>query len=101
LCHHYYRINPRNRIQITFDKFQEIAQDIENSNPLELAGYDDKLLQAGLKSQENSAVTVGIAQIGEQKFISFILNPEFIMASMGSVVGHKISLAFQYATKYK
>ena len=100
-CGYYFRLNPKKRIKITFDSFREILSSVKQSNPLDLAIYADKLKEAKKISNENSAVTVGIATIEDQKFATFIMNHEFIMGSMGSVVGEKIKKLFNYAIKHK
>ncbi len=100
-CDAYFRLTPNERINLTFDAFEEINENIFPSNPLKLPEYQIKLDNLKEKFNYNSGVVSGLAKIKDQNFIAFILNPFFIMGSLGSAEGKKISLAFEYANKNK
>ena len=100
-CGAHHRINPRQRIAFIVDagSFMEVHPDLTASNPLSFPGYDEKLEKARAASGENEGVVTGFATIGGQGCCLFIMNPDFMMGSMGSVVGEKITLLFEYATR--
>ncbi len=100
-CNFLFRLNPQQRIDITFDSFDELFKNEKQTNPLNIDFYDKKLKSAKSISKQNSAITTGVATIEDQKFAAFVMNHEFIMGSMGTVVGEKICKLFQYATKHK
>ena len=100
-CGAHHRINPRQRIAFIVDagSFMEVHPDLTASNPLDFPSYGEKLDKARATSGENEGVVTGFATIGGQGCCLFIMNPDFMMGSMGSVVGEKITLLFEYATR--
>ena len=102
-CGKYLRVGARDRIGITVDKgsFKELFGELTSRDFLGFPGYADKLKAAGETVGEREAVICGIASIGGHKTAIFVMEPRFIMASMGSVVGEKITRLFEYATKNK
>ena len=53
------------------------------------------------QSGEKDAVVCGTCTIGKQKTAVFVMNSEFMMGSMGRVVGEKITRIFEYAKRKK
>ncbi len=100
-CRHHFRLNPRQRINMICDKgtFVEIDKDLVSSNILNFPDYDKKLKNAKLESGENDGVNCGTCKIGGIKTALFVMNPFFMMGSMGSVVGEKITRLFELATR--
>ena len=98
-CSQHFRINARQRISWLFDKdsFIEHDSDLESTNTLNFPGYDRKLKNAKLESAEKEAVICGKATIGNQIVAVFVMEPYFMMGSMGQVVGEKITKLFEYA----
>ncbi len=98
-CGHHFRMNARQRIQLIADKdsFCELYADMESRNILDFPGYDDKLAASRAKSGEKEGVIVGEAKIGGYPCVMFVMEADFMMGSMGSVVGEKITLAFEHA----
>ena len=68
---------------------------------LNFPNYEDKLKAAQEASGANDAVSYGIAETGGVKYVLFVMNSEFMMGSMGRVVGEKITRAFELALKEK
>ena len=52
-------------------------------------------------SGEEEAVICGTARIGKQSCCLFVMEPYFMMGSMGSAVGEKITSLFEYATEHR
>lgn len=102
-CGKYNRIPPRARINYLADKdtFVELFGDEINTDPIAFPDYKNKLAAAKQKSGENEAVLCGRATIGGYPACIFVMNSEFMMASMGTVVGDKITALFEYAIKHK
>src|SRR5690606_35752085 len=81
------------RIQYTLDEgsFCELNAGLEPVNPLGFPGYDDKLARARKDSGLAEAVITGRGLIeGEPAYVG-VLAPEFMLGSMGSVVGEKLA----------
>lgn len=93
------RIDARKRIEDLIDKdtFIEFSRDLEISNPLDFPDYMEKVKKAAESSKENEAVITGQGSIKGEKIILCVMNPNFMMGSMGSVVGEKITLALEKA----
>lgn len=101
-CGHHLRINARFRINLISDKscFKELYNNISSKDFLNFPKYSEKLEAAKEKSGEKEAVICGVTKIGSNKCAIFAMDPNFIMASMGSAVGEKITRIFEYATEH-
>ena len=93
------RIDSRKRIKdiVDNDTFIEYDIDLETSNPLDFPGYKEKIEKAVKASNENEAIITGEGCINGEKAIICVMNPSFMMGSMGSVVGEKITRAIEKA----
>ncbi len=100
-CFKYNRIAPRARIALTVDggSFTELFSDVTSSDPIGFPDYRAKLDAAVKKSGENEGVLCGTANVCGHKTCIFVMNTEFMMGSMGTVVGDKIAALFEYAKK--
>ena len=86
---------------IDSDSFVEMFTGIETQDPLNFPGYQKKLATMREKTGLDEAVLTGTASIKGQKIALGIMDSNFIMASMGSVVGEKITRLFELATEEK
>lgn len=102
-CGHHFRMNARHRIKLLTDAgtFKELDKKIVSKDILSFPGYKEKLEVAKTSSNESEAVVCGTAEIKGQKCAMFLMEPRFMMASMGSAVGEKITRLFEYATEQK
>ena len=102
-CGNYYRMSARDRIALTTDKnsFKELFQGLTSKDFLEFPNYQEKLKKATADTGEEDAVVCGKAEIDGNPCAIFVMNSKFIMASMGSVVGEKITRLFEYAIEEK
>lgn len=100
-CQHYFRIGARERVKMTADKntFEEFDKSMVALNPLSYPDYEKKLETMQEKTGIKDAVVSGKCKIGGQDTVLCVMDSGFIMGSMGSVVGEKITRAFEYATK--
>lgn len=101
-CGYHYRINARTRIKAICDKgsFRELEMHIQTENPLNFPGYANKIESARAASGQMEGVVCGTAAIRRQPCAVFVMDPQFMMGSMGSVVGEKITRLFEYATEH-
>lgn len=102
-CGYHFRMKARQRIQMITDKgsFHELYAGMKSDNPLNFPGYKDKVETVRVASGEEEAVVCGTAMIGKQKCCLFVMESYFMMGSMGSAVGEKITLLFEYAIQYR
>lgn len=100
-CGYHFRIGPRDRIVYLVDEesFQELYGDMKSRDVLSFPGYEQKLRNAKLASREKEGVVCGIAKINGEECALFVMDPNFMMGSMGTVVGEKITRLFEYATE--
>lgn len=102
-CNYHGRLSSKERIDITFDEgsFQELNADMISCNPIDFPEYSEKQEQLRKSTGLNDAVVTGIAMIKGIKIVAGIMDSRYMMGSMGSVVGEKITRAFEYATENK
>ena len=93
------RLSARERIALTFDEgsFRELAADLKSVDFLNFPHYAQKLEAAQAATGEKEAVLCGTAAIESMPCAVFAMDARFIMASMGSVVGEKITRLFELA----
>lgn len=99
LCGHHYRLDSYSRLQQIADPgtFQEWDADMTSLNPIDFAGYTEKVRGLQKKTGLNEAVIVGQARIKGNPCCLAIMDSRFMMGSMGSVVGEKITRLFEQA----
>lgn len=102
-CGYHFRMRARQRIRMTADKnsFCELFQDLKSENPLHFPGYREKLDTVRAACSEEEAVICGTARIGRQDCCLFAMDPAFMMGSMGTAVGEKITSLFEYAAQHR
>jgi len=105
-CQQHFRIDARTRIQILVDpgSFEELDEALESTDPLkfkDLKTYKSRLADQQKKTHLKDAVVSGKAFIKGRPISLAVMDANFIMASMGAVVGEKITLAIERATEEK
>ena len=102
-CGYTFRISAFERLSLTVDQgsFEELFTGIETTDPLRFPNYPEKLAETRAKTGLDEAVLTGTASIKGHKSALGIMDSNFIMASMGTVVGEKITRLFEYATEHK
>ena len=98
-CNYYFRLNAYERIDLICDKdtFVEFNKCLESKNPMNFPGYDNKLKISKENSKINEAVVTGKCKINGSESIVCIMDSSFMMGSMGTVVGEKITFAIEKA----
>lgn len=101
VCNYYMRISARLRLRLLVDKnsFVEHDRDVTSTNLLGFPEYDQKLAKAMQKSGENEGILTGHATVGGYPCCVFTMHPDFMMGSMGTVLGDKLTRLFEYATE--
>lgn len=102
-CDGYFRVKTSNRIAMVTDKgsFEAWFDGIDISNPLEFADYEEKIREAKERTGLDEALTVGKCNIFGEAAVVGIMDSRFLMASMGHVVGEKLTLAIERAIEEK
>ena len=100
-CGNYFRMFAATRIDNILDdgSFEEWDNDIAELNPLGTPGYEDKLERLREKTSLDEAVVTGKGLINGRPTCLGVMDCRFMMASMGSVVGEKITRMFEKATE--
>ncbi len=103
-CGNHFRLSARRRVEQLADpgSFEEFLADISSSDPLKFTDrkpYAERLAAEQKKTGALDAAVVGRAFIRGRAVILGALDPEFIMGSMGSVVGEKITSAIEKAAE--
>lgn len=102
-CEGYFRIKTKTRIRMVADKgsFQEWFSQVEEKNPLDYPGYEEKLDMLREKTNLSEAVTVGECLVNGVRTVLGVCDARFLMGSMGYVVGERITRAFEKALEEK
>lgn len=102
-CGYHLRIGARQRIEMVLDPdtFVEWDTGLENGDPLEFDGYEEKITELQLLTGLDEAVITGTGKIGRRDVVIGVCDTSFLMGSMGHVVGEKITRAVERATKQK
>lgn len=100
-CGYHARLTWKERLDLTVDKdsFKEFDADMRSLNPICFPKYEDKLMNMREQCGMNDAIKTGECTIRGYRCVIGIMDSHFMMASMGSVVGEKITRAFEYATE--
>ncbi|CDM69768.1 Acetyl-coenzyme A carboxylase carboxyl transferase subunit beta [Clostridium bornimense] len=100
-CGGYFRLNARERISLIVDDgtFKEFNENMTPKNPLNYPGYEGKIKKIQEKTGLSEGVVTGYGEIEKKPCIIAVMDSNFMMGSMGSVVGEKITLAVEKATK--
>lgn len=102
-CGRHFRMNPRQRVDFIADAgtFTELFGDLAPTDFIRFPGYQSKLERTQASCREKDAVLCGTASIGGERCALFIMDPYFMMGSMGTVVGEKITRLFEYAVEQR
>jgi acetyl-CoA carboxylase carboxyl transferase subunit beta len=103
-CDYHFRVNAATRIRYLADadSFEEILPDLRSHDPLNFkykgSDYKEKLKADEKKSGATEAIRIGRAFIKGRQIVLAVMEPEFLMGSMGYVVGEKFTVAVELAT---
>lgn len=102
-CGYHFRLNARERINITIDRdtFKEFDCNIISDNPISFEGYEEKTKKMKHQTGINEAVVTGMGRVSGTEAVICVMDSNFMMGSMGSVVGEKITRAVEKAIDLK
>ncbi|MBN2097269.1 MAG: acetyl-CoA carboxylase carboxyltransferase subunit beta [Candidatus Omnitrophica bacterium] len=103
-CSYHFTLNIQERLELVLDQdsFEELAGDIKPIDALNFQGpqgYREKLSEEQEKTGLSDACCVGKGRINGKKLILGVTDSRFMMGSMGSVLGEKLTQAIEQATK--
>ncbi len=103
-CGYHFSLNAWQRINLLTDEgtFKEIDQDIISTDPLQFEGpktYKAKIAEDRAKTKMDDAVITGYGRINGKEIYLAVTDSRFIMGSMGSVVGERITHMIECAIK--
>ena len=99
-CSHHFRLTATERISLLVDNeedFTEYDADLEAANPLDFPKYEDKIEKYQEKTDLKEAVITGVGKVDGFEVSLAALDYRFLMGSMNSVVGEKITRAIERA----
>ncbi|GAF80160.1 unnamed protein product [marine sediment metagenome] len=106
-CNHHFRIEAKTRISYLVDEasFQQVLGDLTSDDPLSFkfrdTTYKQRIKDDEKKSGAREAMLIGKAFIKGRGVVLAVMEPNFLMGSMGSVVGEKFCAAVDAAIKEK
>ena len=102
-CGYHAPIGAYYRLSMILDpgSFQELDEKLEPANPLDFPGYPEKLEQMQEDTGLRDAAVSCVGEIQRHKAVLAVLDSRFIMASMGTAVGERITRAAEYAARHK
>ena len=105
-CQYHFSLPSQERIQMLLDKdsFKEMWPDLESLDPLEFTARDsyvEKIKSSKEKSGLKDACVTGVGAIYGRPIALGITDSRFLMGSMGSVVGEKLTRLLEHARREK
>lgn len=103
-CDQHYRLTAAQRVEIladagTFEEFFEEYRPIDPLGFVDTEPYADRLKNAQAKTKRSDAVMVGTCRIHNKPVALGVMDFSFMGGSMGSVVGERLTLLIELATK--
>lgn len=100
-CGYHSRLTWKERLDLTVDKgsFKAFDENLHSLNPIGFPRYEEKVEKLSQQVGMNDAIKTGECTIRGYRCVIGIMDSHFMMASMGSVVGEKITRAFEYAAE--
>jgi acetyl-CoA carboxylase carboxyl transferase subunit beta len=105
-CGYHFTIGAKARIDLLVDAgtFVEMDADMVSVDPLKFQGvasYEERLATYRNKTGLKDAVLTGYADLRQRRVAIAVMDFQFLAASLGSVVGEKITRVIEYATAEK
>jgi acetyl-CoA carboxylase carboxyl transferase subunit beta len=105
-CNFHLTLSSEERIRLLLDEgtFRELCGDMTSADPLHFRDkktYVERLAAEQRKTGLREAVLIGTGKVGGHEIIFGVTDSRFIMGSMGSVVGEKVTRAIELAVETK
>ncbi len=100
-CNYHARLTAKERLDCTVDSgsFKEYDETMSSCNPISFPGYTEKLVKLKEQTGLNDGTVTGECTIEGSPCVVGVMDSHYMMASMGSVAGEKITRAFERATE--
>ena len=104
-CDHHFKINVKERIEITFDKgsYKDLNKKEAFNDYLQFKDtkkYKDRFQEAQNKTESDEALSIGTGLIKGKEVVCAIFEFDFLGGSMGAVVGKRFTAAVDYAVDH-
>ena len=104
-CGHHFKINVKERIEITFDKdtYKDLNKNEAFNDYLQFKDtkkYKDRFQEAQNKTDSDEALSIGTGLIKNKEVVCAIFEFDFLGGSMGAVVGKRFTAAVDYAVDH-
>ena len=105
-CEYHFTISPAERVDLLLDPgtFTELWPELQSVDALKFDGdvsYKKKLASAQKETGQKDACVVGTGKVDGKEIVFGLTDSRFMMGSMGSVVGEKVTRAFELGTEKK
>jgi acetyl-CoA carboxylase carboxyl transferase subunit beta len=106
-CDHHFRVGARQRIEQLTDpaSFEELFADVGPSDPLNFKWggkvYAERIAAEQRRTGNLEAAQTGVAYVKGRRVALGVMDGEWLMGSLGSVVGEKFTGLIEYATEHK
>ncbi|MBI5360231.1 MAG: acetyl-CoA carboxylase carboxyltransferase subunit beta [Planctomycetes bacterium] len=105
-CNYHFTLSAQERVDLLLDKgsFEEFWTNVAPADPLEftaLQSYKTKIDEAQKETGMKDAVVTGKGAINGKQIVVAVIDQRFMMGSMGSVMGEKITRAVEKAHELK
>lgn len=97
-CGYGFRITAKKRLAWLVDESEQWQAELGVTDPLKFPNYAEKVQKAQKLTGLNESVWTGKARINQTEFALGIMDPYFIMGSLGQQTGEKITHLFEQAT---
>ncbi|PKM53006.1 MAG: acetyl-CoA carboxylase carboxyl transferase subunit beta [Firmicutes bacterium HGW-Firmicutes-5] len=100
-CKKHFRMDAESRLASVLDEgtFLELFTDLKTVNVLNFKGYDEKIKALKIKTNLHEGNVTGTGKIEDREVAIGVMDSRFLMGSMGAVVGEKVTLLVEMATK--
>lgn len=102
-CDYHLQFPAEARIKWLVDEntFEEWDRELKAQDPLDFPTYQDKIDASQKLTSLEEAIVTGKAKLDNRPFALGVMDSRFIMASMGTVVGEKLTRLFERAREEK
>jgi acetyl-CoA carboxylase carboxyl transferase subunit beta len=105
-CSYHFTLTPRERIELMLDhnSFEELWPELVPQDPLGFVSdipYREKLAKEQQHTGHTDAIVIGYGHLEAHRIIFGVTDSRFMMGSMGSVVGEKITRGFELAREQR
>ena len=102
-CGYHMPIGAYYRLSTILDpgSFQELDEKLQPADPLEFPGYPEKLSAREEETGLRDAAVSAVGRVQDHKAVFVVLDSRFLMGSMGTAVGEKVTRAAEHAERHK